>query len=272
MSRNTGPFENAVDENGQTLFVLGETVPTWPPLTHLQPRHLAAGIATANRTEYDLSSCGQEPRHLACFAFDLAAGDALGKYDERHYNGSTEGKTLARPADRLAAVCRERYHPHVTTCQALRTVALATVGNDVKFARRWLTEKNILRGIPKGHYSDPVAHHFQQAAQFTVRDLAGLPTEDTPAPTAILNRLNSRLNNVGSGGRTVYRDEAISLMGIYGWVKAIKISRTAGDTEEFSNVSKVAAELLQDVYLTPAPAWVRTAYAMRIVERKQPNQ
>ena len=113
-----------------------------------------------------------------------------------------------------------------------------------------------------------MAHHFQQAAQFTVRDLAGLPTEDTPAPTAILNRLNSRLNNVGSGGRTVYRDEAISLMGIYGWVKAIKISRTAGDTEEFSNVFNVAAELLQDVYLTPALAWVRTAYAMRIVEKK----
>ena len=144
------------------------------------------------------------------------------------------------------------------------------MGNDVEFAKRWLMEKHILHGIPKGHYSDPVVHHLLEATQFTVRDLAGLPTEDTPVPTTILNRLNSRLNNIGSGSQTVDRDEAISLMGIYGWIKAIKISRTAGDTEEFSNVFKVATELLQDVYLTPALAWVRTAYAMQIIERKQP--
>ena len=64
MPTSTGPFKDAADEIGQTLLFLGETVPTWPPLTHLQPGHLAAGIAIANRTEYDLSPCGQEPRHL----------------------------------------------------------------------------------------------------------------------------------------------------------------------------------------------------------------
>ena len=276
MSRYTGPFQNAADEMGNTLLFLGHPVPAWPPLTHLQPNALAAGIATANRTEHDLSPCEHGPRHLQCFAFDLAAAEAMGKYEDGHYNGSSEGQTLAKLAARLAAVCRERHHPHVTTCRALRSVAMANVGQDTEFARRWLTEKNILTGIPKGALSGPVENHFLQMAHITIRDLAGLtPAKDVPTASAVEARVLSRINHMGAHGRQGNYNEMIGLLGIYGWVKAINISRTTGDIQQFSDILKAATELTQDVYLSPALTWVRTAYAARIIEpdraRRQPS-
>ncbi|MDE0360661.1 MAG: hypothetical protein OXI74_05785 [Rhodospirillaceae bacterium] len=270
MPRYTGPFPYASDEGGNILLFLGDPVPAWPPLTHLQPSALTEGIAAANRIERELSTCGQEPSHLPCFAFDLAAAEALDKYGDDHYNGSTEGHILARIAARLAAACRDQHHPHVTTCQALKTVAPAAAGQDQDFARRWMTEKRILPAVPRGSLSGPVEHHFLQIAHVTIRDLAGLPpAPDTPPPSAVEARILSRLTHMGAHGRKGDQDEVIGLLGIYGWVKAVRISKTATDTQEFSAMFKASVELMQDVYLSPALSWVRTAYAARIVQRRR---
>ena len=268
MPRYTGPFQNATDLDGNALLFLNQPVPGWPPLTYLEPDALAESIALANRTETDLSPCGQEPRHLACFTFDLAAAEALDKYGEGHYNGSPEGQTLARAAARLAAVCKQQHHPHVAACQALRTVALAAVGRDQAFARRWLVESRFLHGIPKGSLAGAVEHHFLQAAHITLRDLARLPpAPDVPPPSAVEARVLSRLNHMGAHGKKGDYNEVIGLLGIYGWIKAVNAARTATDTQEFTECFKVAIELMQDVYLSPALTWVRSAYAARITER-----
>lgn len=271
MPQHTGPFPNAVDESGRTLLFLDKPVPTWPPLTHLPPAEIAAGITVANRTGHDLSSCGQGPRHLACLCFDLAAAEALGKYDHEagNYNGNTEGQVLAQLAARLAAVCRAKHHPHILTCQALKVVSLAAVGHDTAFAQQWLDEKSILNGIPKGSLTGPVENHFLQAAHLTIRDLARLPpADDAPAPTAVEHQIASKLNHMGAHGRKGDYNEVIGLLGIYGWVKAVNLSKATNDVQEFSAMFKAATELLQDIYMSPALGWVRTAYAMRITERQ----
>ena len=263
-----GPFQYVERPDGAPALYLGQRVAVIHPMEHPKQEDLIQAIEVANWTERDLSPRSNLSQKTLV-AITFAASTAAGAYVEPYYHPHQETNSLARLAARLWAVAPRKYHPHILACQALTVVALSVVGDDAEFARRWLAERNIMAGIPKGSHRYDDAHFFYQAVHATICDLAGLGYDhDTNPPDPVLRKLKAHIRARAKAG-ALDSHAAVALMGITAWMSAACAAGRETDHVDANVDFKIMSDLIHDLHLSPALTWVRSAYNRHIYERRK---
>ena len=263
-----GPFQYVSNPDGSPALFLGNRLAIIQPMASPNQDDLLHAIDIANRTEHDLTPQPELGKRTSHLSITFAATTAVDTYQEPYYHEHQEGPTLARLAARLWAVIPGRYHPHILACNAMNVVAMSAAGDDTEFARRWLAERNILSGIPKGNHRHEDGHFFNQAVHATLRDLAQLPPDpDVGTPDTVLRRVKAHIESRALS-KTMEYGEAVTLLGITAWMSGARTAGISTDHEDANKDFDIMNKIMNDVYATPALSWVRCAYNRRIAERR----